>query len=55
MISSNTSGGIDHLSAAGLSGLPIVHAPFLPPMMGDREYTLVLDLDETLIHYVDSG
>jgi len=21
----------------------------------DRKYTLVLDLDETLIHYVDSG
>ena len=25
--------------------------PFLPPISRNREYTLVLDLDETLIHY----
>jgi predicted enzyme involved in methoxymalonyl-ACP biosynthesis len=29
--------------------VPII--PYLPPIMKDREYTLVLDLDETLIHY----
>mmetsp|Transcript_27614 Transcript_27614/g.27474 ORF Transcript_27614/g.27474 Transcript_27614/m.27474 type:complete len:154 (+) Transcript_27614:202-663(+) len=27
--------------------------PYLPPLCGDIEYTLVLDLDETLIHYRD--
>ena len=25
--------------------------PFLPPLEGDKKYTLVLDMDETLIHY----
>ena len=54
-----------------LRDLPVVKAPFLPPMAhndklaainspsgagrfsSERKYTLVLDLDETLIHYVD--
>jgi len=27
--------------------------PFLPPPTGTREYTLVLDLDETLVHYFE--
>jgi TFIIF-interacting CTD phosphatase-like protein len=26
-------------------------APFLPPIANNKLYTLVLDLDETLIHY----
>lgn len=38
--------------------LPPVKAPYLPPL-SDREqtrtYTLVLDLDETLIHYFEMG
>lgn len=32
--------------------LPIVKSPFLPPLEKDA-YTLVLDLDETLVHYCD--
>ncbi len=28
--------------------------PFLPPKSGDQIYTLVLDLDETLIHYSEN-
>ena len=51
--------------------MPFVKAPYLPPMnqnsqymnlpsgigrfSSERKYTLVLDLDETLIHYVDTG
>lgn len=27
--------------------------PFLPPINPKLNYTVVLDLDETLIHYVD--
>ena len=33
--------------------LPEVKPPFLPPKtLADAQYTLVLDLDETLIHFV---
>ena len=35
------------------TNLPKVHPPFLPP--SEHEYTLVLDLDETLIHNVEYG
>ena len=40
------------------TNLPKVSPPFLPPLVGaDKEtvYTLVLDLDETLIHNVEYG
>ena len=38
-----------------LQALPKVKAPFLPKVSPDKvkHYTLVLDLDETLIHFVD--
>lgn len=35
-------------------GEPDLKAPFLPPIQQNYEYTLVLDLDETLVHY-DEG
>lgn len=30
---------------------PEIKAPFLPKLKGQKKYTLVLDLDETLVHY----
>lgn len=35
-----------------VSVLPEVQEPYLPPV-GQKTFTLVLDLDETLIHYFD--
>jgi len=34
--------------------LPEVSVPYLPPSTNKSEYTLVLDLDETLVHYVEN-
>lgn len=47
-------------SFGAIMGLPpgaeIPKSPFLPAKeMDEKEYTLVLDLDETLIHFVDMG
>ena len=33
--------------------MPEVHAPFFPPLEGEMRGTLLLDLDETLVHYFD--
>lgn len=36
--------------------LPKVNPPFLPELIEtDKKYTLVLDMDETLIHNIDKG
>jgi predicted secreted acid phosphatase len=32
-------------------GLKLVKTPYLPPVSGSKKYTLVLDLDETLLHF----
>ena len=32
-------------------GLKLVQTPYLPPVSGSKKYTLVLDLDETLLHF----
>ena len=33
----------------------MVHPPYLPPHNDPNKYTLVLDLDETLVHYYEIG
>lgn len=38
-----------------MSSLPKVSVPYLAPKTATKEFTLVLDLDETLVHYVDQG
>ena len=38
-----------------LKVLPPVQTPFLTINSTEKPFTLVLDLDETLIHYVDMG
>jgi hypothetical protein len=38
-----------------LPGKTSLNPPYLPRGITDRKYTLVLDLDETLIHYVEDS
>lgn len=35
--------------------MPLVKTPFLPAINKKHKYSLVLDLDETLIHYINNG
>lgn len=44
--------GVGGTAIGGYEPLPLVDAPYLPAIK-DRTYTLVLDLDETLVHYFE--
>jgi CTD small phosphatase-like protein 2 len=47
--------GVGGTSIGGYEPLPLVDAPYLPPVKDPNTYTLVLDLDETLVHYFEIG
>ena len=45
--------GIGGTGISGYEPLPLVEAPYLPPIKDASRFTLVLDLDETLVHYFE--
>lgn len=45
--------GIGGTAIGGYQHLPPVEAPYLPPAKDPEGYTLVLDMDETLVHYYE--
>jgi len=46
--------GVGGTAIGGYEALPLVEAPYLPPLKdSSNTYTLVLDLDETLVHYFE--
>lgn len=45
--------GVGGTSIGGYEPLPVVEAPYLPAPKDPNGYTLVLDLDETLVHYYE--
>ena len=47
--------GIGGTGVGGYHALPPVDPPYLPPAKDPDGYCLVLDLDETLVHYYESG
>ena len=47
--------GVGGTAIGGYEPLQTPPAPYLPVMEASREYCLVLDLDETLVHYFEVG
>jgi len=45
--------GIGGTAIGGYQHLPPVEAPYLPPAKDPEGYCLVLDMDETLVHYYE--
>jgi hypothetical protein len=45
--------GVGGTAIGGYEPLPVVEAPYLPAPKDPSGYTLVLDLDETLVHYYE--
>lgn len=45
--------GVGGTAIGGYEPLPLVEAPYLPALDPKHTYTLVLDLDETLVHYYE--
>ena len=45
--------GVGGTGVGGYEPLPLVEAPYLTPVKDPLTYTLVLDLDETLVHYFE--
>jgi hypothetical protein len=47
--------GVGGTAIGGYEPLVRPDAPYLVPIVSEREYCLVLDLDETLVHYFEVG
>ena len=47
--------GVGGTAIGGYEPLKTPDAPYLTEIQSDREYCLVLDLDETLVHYFEVG
>ena len=47
--------GVGGTAIGGYKGLPQPPSPYLPVSKDPNAYTLVLDLDETLVHYYEKG
>ena len=45
--------GVGGTAIGGYEPLPVVEPPYLPAAKDPNCYTLVLDLDETLVHYYE--
>ena len=45
--------GVGGTAIGGYEPLQLVEAPYLPAMKSKETYTLVLDLDETVVHYFE--